>query len=114
MDECTYTVGMTFLIFGLAVTSGVAGTLSARASRGSTRAQYAVMAAASYAVATLAEAWLVQRVPVGIVYAVWTGTAAAVLLGIDRVVFKERVTTVQVVGTVLVLVGVGLLGTVLP
>jgi small multidrug resistance pump len=104
---------MIFLMFGLAIASGVAGTLSTRASRGFTRLPYAVAAVASYTVATLTEAWLVQRVPVGIVYAVWTGTAAAVLLGIDRFVFGERTTRMQVAGTALVLVGVGLLGTVL-
>lgn len=100
---------MSFVVLGVAIVSGVSGTLLTRASRGFKRWGYGVGAVAAYAVATVLLAWLVQRLPVGVVYALWTGVAAVVLLGVDRFVFKVPMDRVQLAGMAVTLVGVVLL-----
>jgi small multidrug resistance pump len=100
---------VTFVVLGLAIASGVSGTISTRASRGFRKWWWGVAGVVSYAIATVLMAWLVQRLPVGVVYAAWTGTAAAVLLLIDRVVFKVKTHPIQLVGMAITLLGVVLL-----
>lgn len=95
-----------------AVVAGVSGTLFTRASKGFSRWAYSAAAVASYGLATVLMAWLVQRLPVGVVYAVWTGAAALVLLAIDTIMFKVRTRPWQLAGMAVTLAGVALLGTV--
>lgn len=98
-------------MFAAAIGSGVAGTLFTRASAGFRRWGYAVGAIAAYTVATFMMALLLQRLPVGIVYAVWTGAAAVVLLLVDRFVFKVEARRPQLIGMAITIAGVALLGT---
>lgn len=100
---------MIYAIFGLAIASGVSGTLLTRASQGFRKWHFGLLAVFCYAAATILMGWLVQRIPVGVVYAMWTGVAAVVLLVADRLVYKERLTPMQFVGTGVALVGVVLL-----
>ncbi len=102
---------MTLLLFAAAIGSGVGGTLFTRASKGFRRWGYAAGAVAAYAVATLMMALLLQRLPVGIVYAVWTGAAAVVLLLVDRFVFNLQTRKPQLIGVAVTIIGVALLGT---
>ncbi|GAB3158203.1 multidrug efflux SMR transporter [Amycolatopsis stemonae] len=101
---------MTFVVLALAIASGLSGTLFTRASRGFARRVPGLAAIASFAAATLLLSWLVQRLPVGVVYAVWTGTAAVVLVLVDRIFFAVRTSPVQLAGMALTLAGVTLLG----
>ncbi len=98
-------------MFVLAIGSGASGTVLTRASNGFRRVGYSLGAIAAYGVATVMLALLLQRMPVGIVYAVWTGAAAVVLLAIDRVAFQVRTSGPQLVGVAITIVGVALLGT---
>lgn len=101
---------MTIVVLALAIASGLSGTLFTRASRGFTRWGCALAAVVSFAMATLLLSWLVQRLPVGLVYAVWTGTAAVVLVVVDRIFFAVRTSRVQLAGMALTLLGVTILG----
>lgn len=98
-------------MFAAAIGSGVTGTLFTRASKGFKRWGYSLGAIGAYAVATFMMALLLQRLPVGIVYAIWTGAAAVVLLLIDRFAFKVRTRAPQLVGMAVTIIGVALLGT---
>lgn len=104
---------MSFLVLALAIASGVSGTLLTRASRGFSRWRYAGGAVLGYAAATICMAWLVQHLPIGVVYAVWTGTAAAILVGVDCFVFGVKTTRFGLLGMALTLAGVALLATVI-
>lgn len=104
---------MTFLVLVAAVTSGVTGTLCTRASQGLRRWNYALGAVAAYGMATVLLAWLVLYVPLGVVYAVWTGSAAVILLLIDTLAYGVVTTWVQRAGMLLTLIGVALLSTAL-
>ncbi|MCR6487483.1 SMR family transporter [Amycolatopsis sp. OK19-0408] len=101
---------MTIVVLALAIASGLSGTLFTRASHGFTRWASALAAVVSFAMATLLLSWLVQRLPVGLVYAVWTGTAAVVLVIVDRIFFAVRTTPVQLAGMAVTLAGVTILG----
>ena len=100
---------MSYVVLGLAIVSGVSGTLLARASKGFKRWGYGLGAVGAYTAATVLMAWLVHRLPVGVVYALWTGVAAVALLGVDRFVFGVPIDRVQVAGTAVTLAGVLLL-----
>ncbi|MET8922529.1 SMR family transporter [Streptomyces sp. NPDC004623] len=102
---------MTTAVLGLAVLSGLGGTLCARASNGFTQWTFACAATLCYTVATVAMAWLVQRAPVGLIYAVWTGAASVVLVAIDRIRHQVRLSVLQSAGVVATVAGVALLGT---
>lgn len=101
---------MEFVALTFAIGSGLAGALFTRASRGFTRWGYGLAAVASYAAATALMAWLVQRLPVGLVYAVWTGAAAVILVIVDRVLFGVRSRPLQLVGMAVTLLGIAILG----
>jgi len=111
MNTCTYSCRVVVLLFVLAIGSGASGTILTRASDGFRRPGYSLGAIAAYGVATVVLALLLQRLPVGIVYAVWTGSAAVVLLAIDRIAFQVRTSGAQLVGVAITIVGVALLGT---
>jgi small multidrug resistance pump len=100
---------MVLAILVLAVVSGTAGTLFTRASNGFTRWRYALAAVLASAVATVLMAWLVQRLAVGVVYAVWTGAAAMLLMVIDALAFNVRTRRMQRLGMVVTVLGVALL-----
>jgi len=100
-----------FLLLVLAIGSGASGTVLTRASDGFRKPGYSLGAIAAYGVATVMLALLLQRMPVGIVYAIWTGAAAVVLLTIDRLAFQVRTSGAQLVGVAITIVGVALLGT---
>ncbi|MCA1188188.1 MULTISPECIES: multidrug efflux SMR transporter [unclassified Saccharopolyspora] len=102
---------MTFGMLCLAIAAGLCGSLCTRASRGFTRWGWGIAAIAGYAIATVLLSWLVQRLPVGLVYAVWTGAAAVVLVAVDRVFFAVRTSRVQLGGMAVTLLGIVLLGT---
>ncbi len=91
------------------IACGVLGTLMLRASRGLRRRGPTALAIGFFVLATLGLAKLVQVLPVGPVYAVWTGTASLVLLVIDRLWFREDITPRHVGGMLLVVVGVVLI-----
>jgi small multidrug resistance pump len=100
---------MVFVMLGLAVASGTSGTLLTRASHGFSRWRYGLAAVLAYAVATVVMAWLVQRLAVGVVYAVWTGAAAVLLMAIDTLAFKVRTHPMQRIGMAITVAGVVLL-----
>lgn len=102
---------VTFLMFAPAIGTGTAGTLFTRASNGFRKWRFILAAIAAYTVATLMMALLLQRLPVGLVYAVWTGAAAVVLLVIDRFAFKVKISGPQLAGLAVTVLGVALLGT---
>lgn len=98
-------------MFALAVGSGASGTVLTRASNGFRRWGYGLGAIGAYAVATVMMALLLQRLPVGVVYAVWTGAAAVVLLVVDRLVFGVENSRIQLAGMAVTFIGIVFLAT---
>ena len=62
-----------------------------------------------YASAFALLAWLVQRLEVGIVYAVWSGAGTALVAVIGIAIYHESLTATKVCGLAFVICGVVLL-----
>lgn len=63
----------------------------------------------AYTLATVALAWLIERMPVGMIYALWTGTAAVLLVVIERLYFGRSPSLAQLAGMAVTLAGITLL-----
>ncbi|TCP47351.1 small multidrug resistance pump [Tamaricihabitans halophyticus] len=100
---------MSVLLLAAAVGCGVSGTLLVKLSAGFRRWWPSVGSLIAYAGATVLLARLVEMLPVGVVYAVWTGIAAIVLLVVDRLFFGERLGWRHGVGVGLVVAGITLI-----
>lgn len=93
-----------------AVLSGVAGSTALKvAAAGGGRVWPLAGVVAGYGVATVVLALLMERLPVGIIYAVWGGGAAVCLTVVGRLVFGEVLTRARVLGVALIVGGVVLL-----
>lgn len=101
---------MTWVLLALAILAEVGATLALRAHAGSRRARWVWATAVGYVASfVLLGLVLAAGLPVGIVYAVWAalGVAATAVLG--RVLFRDRLPVVAVVGVGVIIVGVVLL-----
>ena len=97
---------MVYALLGTAVLSGVVGSTMMKLSDGLRRVGPLVGVVAGYGIATVALALLMERLPVGVIYAVWGGGAAVILTVVGRVVFGERLTAHRLVGVGLIVGGV--------
>ena len=70
---------------------------------------YVIVAVGYIASFVLLSITLRSGVPLGIAYAIWAGAGVVVVAVISWLVFHESLTWPQIVGMVLVIVGVGLL-----
>lgn len=96
---------MVYALLGTAVLSGVLGSTALKLSAGFRRPWPVVGTVAGYGVATVALGLLMERLPVGVIYAVWGGGAAVLLTVVDRVVFGVRSSAVRLVGIALIVGG---------
>lgn len=96
---------MTYALLGVAVASGVAGTLFAKASEGFRRPLRVLGFLITYGFALFLLAVLMQLLPLGVLYAIWGGAAAALLAAIDRFWFGQRMHWSTYLGLCLVVAG---------
>ena len=93
----------------LAIGSEIVATTSLKLSDGFTRLIPAAVVVVGYAISFYALSMSLRNIPLGVVYAVWSGvgTAAIVLIGVF--LFREVLDTVKVAGIGLIIVGVVML-----
>ncbi len=96
---------MTYALLGVAVVSGVAGTLFAKASAGFRRPLASVGFVLTYGFALFLLAVLMERLPLGVLYAIWGGAAAALLAVTDRLWCGHRMHWATYLGMALVVAG---------
>jgi small multidrug resistance pump len=100
---------MTLLLLFGAITSEVTGTLALRMSNGFTRPLPSVVVVIGYVVAFGLLSQVLRRgMAVGVAYGIWSaiGVAAIAIIG---ALLGDRLSWIQVVGIVLVILGVGAL-----
>lgn len=97
---------MTYLLLGIAIAIEVLATSGLPATAGFTRPLPTLLVLTGYAASFALVAQVVQRMPVGIVYAVWSGVGTAAVAGIGVVFLGESLGPVKVVGLALVVLGV--------
>jgi small multidrug resistance pump len=84
----------------------VAGTLTLKYTEGMTRLGPTVLMFAFYLASLFGLSVAVKRIPVGVAYAVWSGLGTLIVAAGGVVWFKEEVTVLRVVSTMLVVAGV--------
>lgn len=97
------------LVLFLAIVSEVIGTAGLKASEGFSRLGPVLVVIVAYGAAFYFLSLSLQRIPLGVTYAIWSGlgTVGAVLVGV--VIWNEALGPARLAGIVLVVAGVVLL-----
>ena len=98
-----------FLLLGVAIAAELVGTASLKASDGFSKPAPTVVTVVAYLATFYLLAQTIRHLPLGFVYAVWSGigTAGAAVIGV--LVWQERLDGLRVAGIAFVIVGVVLL-----
>ena len=97
---------MSWIILFFAIVFEVAGTLTLKFTEGMTRLWPTVLMFAFYLVSLFGLSMAVSRIPVGTAYAVWSGVGTLMVAVMGVLWFKEQVTVLRCVSTVLIVIGV--------
>lgn len=93
------------LLFG-AILAEVIGTSALKASHGFTRLGPSTLVVAAYAVAFYLLSLTMQRIPMSISYAVWSGVGIVLITLVGYVVYRQSLDVPALVGLTLILCGV--------
>src|SRR5690349_20604830 len=97
---------MAYLGLCLAIALEVFSTSMLKSTQGFTRLAPTLLCLTGYALSFAVVAQVVQKLPVGIVYAIWSGVGTAAVAGISVLWLGESLSPVKVVGLLLVILGV--------
>jgi small multidrug resistance pump len=97
------------LWLALAIGSEIVATVSLKLSDGFTRPIPGVVVVIGYAISFYALSISLRSIPLGVVYAVWSGVGTAAVVLIGFVLFREMLDAVKVAGIGLIIVGVVML-----
>ncbi len=97
---------MPWLFLGIAITGEVIATTALKASEGFTSWGYAGFSFASYAFAFYFLAIVLKTIPVGVAYAIWSGTGVAMVTMIGVFVFGQKLDLYAYLGIALIVAGV--------
>lgn len=93
----------------LAIAGEVMGTSALKASDGMTKWLPALFAIVGYSLTFWALSITLKTLPVGIVYAIWSGLGIISIVLIGILIYEEDFTLLHFLGTSLILCGVGIL-----
>jgi small multidrug resistance pump len=96
-------------MLAVAIVVEVIGTTFLKLSDGMTRLLPAIVVVACYASAFWLMAQIVRTLPVGLVYALWSGVGIAGVKAIGVVFFKEALDLPAIAGTALIIAGIAVL-----
>lgn len=95
-----------YLFLAVAIVAGVTGTSALSVSAGFTRPGPVVTTALSYFVCFLALTRALRAIPIGLVYAIWSGVGIALITLIGWRLFGQQLEAGEIAGIVLILAGV--------
>jgi len=97
-----------YLLLAIAIACEVAGTSFLKASNGFTVVLPAVMTTLFYGVTFYLLSILVRVMPVGVVYAIWSGMGVVLIGLVGWLVFGQALNLPTIVGMVLIVLGVAM------
>jgi small multidrug resistance pump len=97
---------VSWLILFFAIVFEVAGTLTLKFTESMTRLWPTVLMLAFYLVSLFGLSLAVSKIPVGTAYAVWSGVGTLMVAVMGVLWFKEQVTVLRSVSTLLIVIGV--------
>ncbi len=90
----------------IAIAAETVGTTALQASAQFTRLWPSILVVAAYGVSFYFMALALRVMPVGIVYAIWSGLGIVLIAGIGFVVFGQRLDVPAVLGLALIIAGI--------
>jgi len=97
------------LWLALAIGSEIIATVSLKLSNGFTKPIPSVVVVLGYAMSFYALSISLRTIPLGVVYAIWSGVGTAAIVVIGLFLFRETLDLVKVVGICLIITGVVML-----
>jgi len=95
-----------YLYLGLAVAFEVVGTSALKATDGFTRLLPSLVVVAGYGGAIFLLTLVVKVLPVGIVYAIWSGLGTALIVVVAAALYRQIPSLAEVAGVALIIAGV--------
>jgi small multidrug resistance pump len=99
-----------YLFLGLAILSEVVATTSLKATQGFTRLWPTLLSVAGYGAAFYCLSLTMDRIPVGVTYAVWSGAGLVLITLLARVLYDQRPDPPALIGMGLILAGILVMG----
>jgi len=100
---------MIYLYLALAIVFEVIGTSALKASDGFTRLSPSIVTAVSYAAAFYLLALTLRSVPVGIIYAIWSGAGIVLIALVGWIVYGQKLDAPALTGMTLIIAGVAII-----
>jgi len=97
---------MNWLLLGIAIVTEVIGTSALKSAEGFTRPLPSVIVIISYSISFYLLSLCLRSIPVGVVYAVWSGVGIVLLALIGAFYFNQTLDKPAVIGVSLILSGV--------
>jgi small multidrug resistance pump len=97
---------MKWIYLLLAILAEVIGTSALRPSQGFTRLYPSIIVVAGYASSFYFLSHVLQSIPVGIAYAIWSGTGTVLIVLIGWLYFKQTLDLPTLAGILLIIAGV--------
>jgi small multidrug resistance pump len=97
---------MHYVFLVLAIVAEVIGTTALKSSNGFTRPWPSLIVLAGYGLAFFLLSLIVKTMPLGIVYAIWSGTGIVLVAIVGAVWFKQILDWPAIIGMTLIMVGV--------
>jgi small multidrug resistance pump len=95
-----------FLLLALAILAETAGMTALQASQQFTRLWPSVLVVVAYGISFYLLALTLRTMPVGVVYAIWSGLGIVFIAAIGYVVFGQKLDLPAVIGTGMILAGI--------
>ena len=108
-EDRAMSFGLPAALLTLAIASEIVATSALKASEGMTRLGPSALVVAGYAAAFLLLAHTLKTMPVGVVYAIWSGVGIVGVALVGAMLFGEAVTAPKLAGMALIVAGVALL-----
>ena len=95
-----------YIYLAIAIAAEVVGTSFLRASEGFTKLVPSLMVVAGYGLAFFFLSLTVEKIPVGVVYAVWSGAGVTLIAAIGWLFLGQKLDAAAIVGMGLIVAGV--------
>ncbi|WP_342362665.1 multidrug efflux SMR transporter [Terrarubrum flagellatum] len=97
---------MNYLYLAIAIVAEVIGTSALSASNGFTRLAPSALTAVCFAIAFYFVSLAMRSIPVGVVYATWSGVGIVLITAVAWVWFKQMLDWPAIVGIAMIVAGV--------
>lgn len=98
-----------WLILGLAIIAEVVGTSALKLSENFTRLAPSLVVVAGYGSAFYLLTFTLKSIPIGTVYAIWSGAGIALITLVGWVFFNEAISMSTIVGIGLIIAGIAVI-----